>query len=176
MELKRRIRNALESSDATSPAQCFEDILQWCSPGGLRSSEGNLSVIIFVVLKCMRFTVDRELTESEGRMDLFVALEEKKAFVFEIKHECFPENVNNLTAEQKIEREAMTAEKLIVEANEQIDRGRYDSKYRSMYPEVKNAAMAIAGHTGVLIKFIDPKENLYEKHDFPKDNPPTADS
>jgi hypothetical protein len=45
-----------------------------------------------------------------------------------------------------------------------------------MYPEVKYVAMAIAGHTSVAIEFIDPKENLYEIIDFPKDSPTETDS
>jgi hypothetical protein len=175
-KLGGRIRNALEKCDATSLAQCFSDILSWRSPEGLRASEGRLSDIIFVALKCFQFKTYRELTESEGRMDLFVALDTRKAFIFEIKHENYPCDVNKLTAKQKNEWEAKTAEKLLVEAKEQIDIGKHDVKYRSAYPEVKDVAMAIAGHTRVAIGFFDPKENLYEKTDFPKDSPPNTDS
>jgi hypothetical protein len=175
-DLKDRIRNALEDFDATSLAKCFSDILSWCSHEGLRALEGNLNTVIFVALKVMQFTVDRELTESEGRMDLFVALKMRKAFIFEIKHENFPKNVNDLTAKQKNEWEAKTAEKLIIKALEQINHRNYAARYLSDYDFVMKAPMAIAGNTRVEIKFVDAKKDPSKEPDSPKDGTPNADS
>jgi hypothetical protein len=126
----------------------------WCQRERLRVSEGELNGTIFVALKTMGFKVDEEVNEAEGRSDLFIALENGKAFVFATKHVNYPENVDKLTPREKNEWEEKTAAKLIAKTIKQIKVGNHGAKYVSEYPEAKNAAMAIAGHTGVTIKFI----------------------
>jgi hypothetical protein len=155
-KLKGRIRKALENRDAASLAECFHDILLWNSYQELKASEGNSHALIFSVLKALEFDVDQEQTESEGRSDLFIALEKRVAYVIEIKHAHFPENVNKLTAEEKLEWEEKTSAKLIAQAKEQIAHKRYGDKHLRTYGVVMRTAMAIVGKTHVAIEFCDP--------------------
>jgi hypothetical protein len=60
-------------------------------------------------------------------------LRKKKAFVFETRHEKFPEDFDGLTAEQKREREEKTSEKLIARAKEKIAREDLAGKHLSGY-------------------------------------------
>jgi hypothetical protein len=153
-ELKPRIQKALESSDAESLAKCFGDILSWCPREKLGAAEVKSINVIFVALKAMRFTVDRDVSEAEGGSDLSVALENGKVIVFETKQENFPDNLNDLTPDEKKEWEIKTSEKLIAQATKRIKSGNHGAKYGSEYPIAEKAAMAIVGHTSVTIKFV----------------------